>query len=205
MLKNKKKVQKFRFYLGILRPLGTHIQKAFQKSKNAKTAISYDPRSVLGEILPRTAFLGQLSKVNTLLHQVFLSYREPDSLPPGSAHPEASYPTFSDDNMLSNGTYLHANYKTHIQKPSVLHIRLICIEVAGVFSSEYYTLLVVYFYSHKLFLHRRDSGKCIYRPLILFFLRSVNLFNVYNNIYFYFKLFCWGIIPKLRVYLVIIF
>src|SRR5256714_746489 len=123
---------------------------------------------------------------------------------PVSVHFEASFLISSDDNMLSNRTYLHANYNIHILILSVLHTHLVCIEVAGVFSGEYYTLLVAYFHSHKLFLHRRDTGKCIYRPLILFFLRSVNLFNVYNNIYFYFKLFCWGIIPKLRVYLVII-
>jgi len=80
------------------------------------------------------------------------------------AHPETSYPSSFGDNLLSNGIYLHANYNTHISMLSVLYTHLVCMELAGAFSSEYYTLLVAYFHSHKLFLHRRDTGKCIYLP-----------------------------------------
>src|SRR3989442_11304597 len=59
------------------------------------------------------------------------------------------------NNMLLNGTYLHANYKIHISMLSVLYTHLVCIEVAGAFSSEYYILLVTYFHLHRQSLHRR--------------------------------------------------
>jgi hypothetical protein len=85
-----------------------------------------------------------------------------------SAHPEASYPTSSGDNVLSIGTYLHANYKIHISMLSVLYTHLVCMDVAGVFSSEYYILLVACFPAHKQFLHRKDTGKCIFRPFVTY-------------------------------------
>src|SRR5688572_16257260 len=69
---------------------------------------------------------------------------------PLSAHFEASYSTSSGYNMLSNGTYLHANYKTHISMLFILHTHHVCMDVASVFSSEYNTLLVAYFPSTNL-------------------------------------------------------
>jgi hypothetical protein len=110
-----------------------------------------------------------------------------------SAHPEASYPTSSGDNVLSIGTYLHANYKIHILMLSVLYTHLVCMDIAGVFSSEYYILLVACFHSHKLSFIGAILANVFSAHLLLIII-----------IYFYFKLFSWGIIPKLRVYLVII-
>src|SRR3954454_4482214 len=67
-----------------------------------------------------------------------------------SAHFEVSYSTSSGYNMLSNGTYLHANYKTHISMLFILYTHHVCTDVAGVFSSEYNTLVVTYFPSINL-------------------------------------------------------
>src|SRR5581483_5078815 len=91
-------------------------------------------------------------------------YQEPVLMLLVFAHPETSYPSSSDDNMLLNGTYLHANYNIHILMLSVLYTHLVCIELAGAFSSEYDILLVAYFHLHRQSLHRRDTGKCIYFP-----------------------------------------
>jgi hypothetical protein len=134
---------------------------------------------------------GQLSKASTLLYRIFLFYRKPLPLPPESALSDTSYPASSGDNMLSNGTYLHANYNIHILMLSVLHTHLVCIELAGVFSSEYDTLLVGLRDFHKPSLRWRDIGKCIRLPLF----SDSFLMTIINN-YFHFKLFYYGSIPK---------
>ncbi len=70
-----------------------------------------------------------------------------------SAYSETSYPTFSNDNMHSNSTFLHTNYIIHSQKLSILYNIHICIEVTSIFSDKYNILLVICIPTYKPSLH----------------------------------------------------
>jgi hypothetical protein len=160
-----KKVKKSDFPRSPRAPRADHSRK---HSSDLIKLICYFASASESQKFPRTPRAdfsrADFSKASTLLYQIFLFYREPVPMLLGSAHSETSYPISSGDNIPLNSSYLHGIYIIHILMLLVIHILLVCMEVAGVSSGEYDTLLDVCSPLHKSPLHWNDTGKCIYLP-----------------------------------------
>ena len=143
-LKNKKKLKDLIFFKN------ARISKdiSLKEFKNIKKPIFNILKSIL-----HIFFQKQLFKANFLSYQIYFFYWESILIFLRSAHSKASYSISFGDNIPLNDIYLHACYKIYILMLSVFHIHFVCMKVADIFASEYYTLLITYIPTHKPSLH----------------------------------------------------